>query len=232
MISKTIIMPCYNEVNTILEIIERVKKNINDNDNIIIVDDGSTDGTRDLLSKINNSNIIIKFHENNFGKGKAIQTALSEELKEIIIIQDADLEYNPKDYKFLLKPFIETNAEVVYGSRFIGNNEYTRIHLFWHYLANKILTFVCNIFTNLNMTDMETGYKCFKREVIKSIKLKEKSFGIEPEITIKLAKKKFIFYEVPVSYAGRSYEDGKKIGFKDAIRAIYSIFKYSLFKNT
>ena len=229
MISKTIIIPCFNEINTISEILKRVKENINEVDNIIIIDDGSTDGTKELLSDINEKNIVTKFHEQNFGKGKAIQTALYEKLNDIIIIQDADLEYNPKDYKQLIKPFLEANADVVYGSRFIGNNEYTRIHLFWHYIANKILTFICNIFTNLNMTDMETGYKCFRKETILDLKLKERSFGIEPEITIKLAKKKFIFYEVPISYAGRSYEEGKKIGLKDAFRAIYSIFKYSIF---
>ncbi len=229
MISKTIIIPCFNEINTISEILKRVKENINEVDNIIIIDDGSTDGTKELLSDINEKNIVTKFHEQNFGKGKAIQTALYEKLNDIIIIQDADLEYNPKDYKQLIKPFVEANADVVYGSRFIGNNEYTRIHLFWHYIANKILTFICNIFTNLNMTDMETGYKCFRKETILDLKLKERSFGIEPEITIKLAKKKFVFYEVPISYAGRSYEEGKKIGLKDAFRAIYSIFKYSIF---
>ena len=229
MISKTIIIPCFNEINTISEILKRVKENINKVDNIIIIDDGSTDGTKELLSDINEKNIVTKFHEQNFGKGKAIQTALYEKLNDIIIIQDADLEYNPKDYKQLIKPFVEANADVVYGSRFIGNNEYTRIHLFWHYIANKILTFICNIFTNLNMTDMETGYKCFRKETILDLKLKERSFGIEPEITIKLAKKKFVFYEVPISYAGRSYEEGKKIGLKDAFRAIYSIFKYSIF---
>ena len=229
MISKTIIIPCFNEINTISEILKRVKENINEVDNIIIIDDGSTDGTKELLSDINEKNIVTKFHEQNFGKGKAIQTALYEKLNDIIIIQDADLEYNPKDYKQLIKPFLEANADVVYGSRFIGNNEYTRIHLFWHYIANRILTFICNIFTNLNMTDMETGYKCFRKETILDLKLKERSFGIEPEITIKLAKKKFVFYEVPISYAGRSYEEGKKIGLKDAFRAIYSIFKYSIF---
>ena len=177
MISKTIIIPCFNEINTISEILKRVKENINEVDNIIIIDDGSTDGTKELLSDINEKNIVTKFHEQNFGKGKAIQTALYEKLNDIIIIQDADLEYNPKDYKQLIKPFVEANADVVYGSRFIGNNEYTRIHLFWHYIANKILTFICNIFTNLNMTDMETGYKCFRKETILDLKLKERSFG-------------------------------------------------------
>ena len=227
MITKTIIIPCFNEFKTIELILERVKKNISTEDNIIVVDDGSHDGTKEYLESISDKNIDVKFHDINQGKGQAIQTALSGNLNEIIIIQDADLEYNPNDYKLLLKPFEETNADVVYGSRFIGTNDYVRVHLFWHYLANKILTFICNIFTNLNMTDMETGYKSFKKDAIQSIKLNEKSFGIEPEITVKLAKKKFKFYEVPISYAGRSYDEGKKIGFKDAVRAIYCIFRYS-----
>ncbi len=228
MLTKTIIIPCFNEIKTIKIVLERVKKNINLEDNIIIVDDGSNDGTSEYLKTIDDKNVDVQFHNSNYGKGKAIQTALKRNLKDIIIIQDADLEYNPADYKLLLKPFEDTNADVVYGSRFIGTNNYVRVHLFWHYLANKILTFICNIFTNLNMSDMETGYKSFKKEVIQSINLNEKSFGIEPEITIKLAKKKFRFYEVPISYAGRSYDEGKKIGFKDALRAIYCIFRYSI----
>ena len=226
--TKTVIIPCFNEFQTIELILERVKKNISTEDNIIIVDDGSNDGTKEYLESITDKNIDVKFHDVNQGKGQAIQTALSGNLNEIIIIQDADLEYNPNDYRLLLKPFEETNADVVYGSRFIGTNDYVRVHLFWHYLANRILTFICNIFTNLNMTDMETGYKSFKKDVIQSIKLNEKSFGIEPEITVKLAKKKFKFYEVPISYAGRSYDEGKKIGFKDAVRAVYCILRYSL----
>ena len=226
-LKKTIIIPCFNEIKTIKILLDRVKNNISSEDNIIIVDDGSTDGTTDFLKTIEDKSIEIIFHKNNLGKGKAIQTALDKNLSDLIIIQDADLEYNPKDYNLLLKPFLETDADIVYGSRFIGTNDYVRVHLFWHYLANKILTFICNIFTNLNMSDMETGYKSFKKEAIKSITLYEKSFGIEPEITIKLAKKKFKFYEVPISYAGRSYEEGKKIGLKDAFIAIYCIFKYS-----
>ena len=226
-LKKTIIIPCFNEIKTIKILLNRVKNNINSEDNIIIVDDGSTDGTTDFLKTIEEKNIEVVFHNDNSGKGKAIQTALDKNLNDLIIIQDADLEYNPKDYNLLLRPFLETDADIVYGSRFIGTNDYVRVHLFWHYLANKILTFICNIFTNLNMTDMETGYKSFKKEAIKSITLYEKSFGIEPEITIKLAKKKFKFYEVPISYAGRSYEDGKKIGLKDAFIAVYCIFKYS-----
>ena len=226
-LKKTIIIPCFNEIKTIKILLNRVKNNINSEDNIIIVDDGSTDGTTDFLKTIEEKNIEVVFHNDNSGKGKAIQTALDKNLNDLIIIQDADLEYNPKDYNLLLRPFLETDADIVYGSRFIGTNDYVRVHLFWHYLANKILTFICNIFTNLNMSDMETGYKSFKKEAIKSITLYEKSFCIEPEITIKLAKKKFKFYEVPISYAGRSYEDGKKIGLKDAFIAVYCIFKYS-----
>ena len=226
---KTIIIPCFNEVNTIEILIKKVKKNISIDDNIILIDDFSSDGTRQIIEKINDIQIIKIFHDCNKGKGGAIKSGLqSENLNDLIIIQDADLEYNPDEYSTLIKPFLETNADIVYGSRFLGSPSYTRIHFFWHYVANKLLTCLCNIVTNLNMTDMETGYKVFKKKVIKSIKIEEKSFGIEPEITIKLAKKKFVFYEVPVSYAGRSYEDGKKIGLKDAFSAVYCIIFYAI----
>ena len=228
--NKSILIPCFNEKHTILKIIEKVKQNLIEGDDIIIVDDYSNDGTRNLLKEINEKNIKILYHDKNFGKGKALKTALKEELKEIVIIQDADLEYDPNDYKLLIEPFIKTNAQVVYGSRFLGSNKYTRIHLFWHSVANKFLTLFCNLVTNMNMTDMETGYKAFKKEVIKSINIEENSFGVEPEITIKLAKKNYIFYEVPISYAGRSYLEGKKIGIKDAFRAIYCILKYGIRK--
>ena len=224
--NKSIIIPCFNEKQTILTIIEKVKKNLIEGDEIIIVDDFSTDGTRDLLKNLNDNIIKIKYHDQNYGKGRAIKTALNHELKDIVIIQDADFEYNPDEYKMLMQPFLDTNADIVYGSRFLGSQKYTRLHFFWHSVANKILTLICNLFTNLNMTDMETGYKAFKKDAIKSIDIQEKSFGVEPEITIKLAKKNFIFFEVPISYAGRSYSEGKKIGIKDAFRAIYCIFFY------
>ena len=226
--NKTIVIPCFNEKKTIIEILNKVKNNLNEEDEIIIVDDFSSDGTREILKNLEDKSIKVLYHDKNYGKGKALSTAFKEKLKEIVIIQDADLEYDPNDYSQLLEPFIKTNAEVVYGSRFLGSNKYTRLHFFWHSVANKILTLFCNLITNLNMTDMETGYKAFKKDVIKSINIEETSFGVEPEITIKLAKKKYIFYEVPISYAGRSYSEGKKIGIKDAFRAIYCIFLYGL----
>ena len=226
---KSIIIPCYNEINNISKVIDKVLSKIEADDNIIIVDDGSSDGTAQYLANIKNEKIKVILNGQNFGKGFALRTAFKEQeyLKDIVLIQDADLEYSPDDYKKLLLPFSETNADIVYGSRFLGGSKYQRIHFFWHFLANKILTFITNIFTNLNMTDMETGYKVFKKSVLLDLDLKENSFGIEPEITIKLAKKKLKFYEVPVSYAGRSYEEGKKIRLKDAFIALYCIIKYS-----
>ena len=234
MLKKTIIIPCFNEICTIEKVINRVKNYINQADNIVVVDDCSTDGTTQLLKNIENSNrysgLKLYFHNENLGKGSAIKTALrSNTINDIIIIQDADLEYNPRDYSKLMLPFDETDADVVYGSRFLGGSNYVRIHFFWHYIANKILTFLCNMFSNLNLTDMETGYKAFRKSALADINLKEKSFGIEPEITLKFAKKKLKFYEVSVSYQGRSYEEGKKIGIKDAFVAIYCIFKYGFF---
>jgi len=227
----SIIIPCFNEKKTILTLLKKVKNFKLLNKEIIIVDDGSIDGTRKILketiSKID-PNIKLLLHSKNRGKGAAIRTALKYVSGDVIIIQDADLEYDPSEYEKLLKPIMYRKADVVYGSRFCGKEQ--RIHLFWHKLANNFLTFLCNIFTNLNLSDMETCYKVFKTEIIKKIQLKEDRFGIEPEITIKLARQKSVFYEVCISYHGRSYEDGKKIGFKDGVSAIYCIIKYSIFK--
>jgi len=230
----SILIPCYNEVNTIDKIVQKVLDSIKENNlthfEVIIVDDFSNDGTLKKLENLKDNNIKIFYHNCNLGKGAALQTGIKNVSGDIIIIQDADLEYDPFDYEKLLLPFFETGADVVYGSRFLGGGKYVRIHFFWHYLANKIITFVCNMFTNLNLTDVETGYKVFKTSCLKNVKLKEKSFSFEPEITIKLAKKKFKFFEVPISYNGRSYNEGKKIGLKDAFIAFKAIFIYSITK--
>jgi len=229
----SILIPCFNEKLTIISIIDEVRKSLKKNNflnyEIIVIDDFSSDGTTQILKNIESEkDITIFYHSQNLGKGSAIQTAIKNITGDITIVQDADLEYDPSDYNKLLLPFFETNADIVYGSRFIGGGKYVRIHFFWHYLANKILTFICNIFINLNLTDMETGYKVFKSSALKSITLIEKSFSFEPEVTIKLAKKKFKFFEVPISYNGRSYEEGKKIGFKDAFIALKAIVLYSI----
>jgi len=229
----SILIPCFNEKLTIISIIDEVRKSLKKNNflnyEIIVIDDFSSDGTTQILKNIESEkDITIFYHSQNLGKGSAIQTAIKNITGDITIVQDADLEYDPSDYNKLLLPFFETNADIVYGSRFIGGGKYVRIHFFWHYLANKILTFVCNIFINLNLTDMETGYKVFKSSALKSITLVEKSFSFEPEVTIKLAKKKFKFFEVPISYNGRSYEEGKKIGLKDAFIALKAIILYSI----
>ncbi len=229
----SIIIPCYNEKNTIDIVVKKVIESLTNykflNYEIIIVDDHSKDGTIEVIKNFKDEEkISAHFHETNLGKGAAIQTALKNVTGDIIIIQDADLEYDPFDYNKLLIPFFETNADVVYGSRFLGGGKYVRIHFFWHYLANKILTFICNLFINLNLTDMETGYKVFKTEALKNISLKEKTFSFEPEVTIKLSKKKYKFFEVPITYNGRSYQEGKKIGLKDAFIALKTIIFYSL----
>ena len=226
----SVVIPCFNEEKTIREIINRVSRFKNLEKEIIIVDDCSTDMSSEIIKEISKNNQEIKafFLEKNYGKGRAIKEGISKAIGDIILIQDADLEYDPRDYNELIQPFLHTDADVVYGSRFMGG-KYVRLHFFWHNVANKLLTLVTNLVTNLNMSDMETGYKLFKKEVINSIDIKEKSFGVEPEITVKLAKKKYIFYEVPISYNGRSYEQGKKIQLKDAFIAVYCIFKYRIF---
>ncbi len=226
----SVIIPVYNEEKTISEIVEKVLKQEITIHEIIIVDDNSSDGTQNKIKEISSKYKIIKsyFKKSNQGKGSAIKKGIEMVTGDIVIFQDADLEYNPEDYKKLIIPFKETDAQVVYGTRFLGGN-YARLHFFWHYVANKILTLFCNILTNLNMSDMETGYKLFKSETLKSLNLKENSFGIEPEITVKLSNKKSIFYEVPISYQGRSYQEGKKIRLKDAFVAVYCLIKYKFF---
>ena len=226
----SVIIPCFNEDKTIEIIVEKVQKYKSHPLEIIIVDDCSIDNTPLIIQKFVSiyPNIKTFRHNINQGKGAAVCTGIKHATGDVIIIQDADLEYDPYDYTALIEPFLKTDADVVYGTRFKGAS-YTRLHFFWHYLANKILTTMTNVVTNLNMSDMETGYKLFKTEIVKNLILKEKSFGIEPEITIKLAKKKYIFYEVPISYSGRSYKQGKKITLKDAFIASYCIFRYRWF---
>ena len=229
----SILIPCYNEVSSIDLIINKVLKNLElfnfSNYEIVIVDDFSNDGTKKKLEMFSkNGKFRIILHDHNQGKGAAIRTGIKNINGDILIIQDADLEYVPSDYNKLLTPFFETDADIVYGSRFLGGGKYVRIHFFWHYLANKILTFICNIFINLNLTDMETGYKVFKSSVIKNINIEEDSFSFEPEVTIKLARKKYKFYEVPIPYNGRSYDECKKIGLKDAFIALKTIIICSI----
>jgi len=235
LIKLSILIPCFNEKKTINKIFEEVEKSLIKNKfsnyEIIIIDDCSFDGTVELLKDIEKKvKVSVFYHKINLGKGSAIHTGLKNISGDIVIIQDADLEYDPNDYPNLLLPFFETDADVVYGSRFLGGGKYVRIHFFWHYLANKILTFLCNLVTNLNLTDMETGYKLFRSSVFKDITLVENSFSFEPEVTIKLAKRNNKFYEVPITYKGRSYEEGKKIGLKDAFIAIKTIILYSFKK--
>jgi len=223
-----IIIPVYNEKKTIEAVVKKVLQFKEINTRIIIVDDGSTDGTLGIIRdlKKNHPNTIkVLSHNKNLGKGAAIRTAIQNLESQIVLIQDADLEYDPSDYPKLLNPILNNQADVVYGSRFLGGQQ-VRVHLFWNYLANKLLTLTTNILVNMNFTDMETGYKVFKREALDSINIEENSFTFEPEITIKLAKKKLVFYEVPISYYGRSYEEGKKIKLKDAFLALYCLFKY------
>lgn len=226
----SIVMPVFNEKVTLEEIVQRVMEvSVGMDKELIMVDDGSTDGTRDLYGKIVASypDGLIQFHmhERNQGKGAALRTGFSHATGDIVLVQDADLEYDPQDYVRLLRPILDGRADVVYGSRFVGGEAH-RVLFFWHMIGNQLLTLASNAMTNLNLTDMETCYKVFRAEVLKSITIKSNRFDFEPEITAKVAKGRWRIYEVGISYSGRDYDEGKKIGLKDAFQAIWTIFKY------
>jgi len=225
----SVVIPCFNEKSTIMEIVEKVKNENNYDKEIIIIDDFSTDGTRELLKeKISNNIEKLILNDKNYGKGYSVREGIKAATGNIILIQDADLEYDPDDYPKLIEPIIKSKADVVYSSRFIGS-EGKRVLFFWHRVGNFILTTLSNMFTNLNLTDMESCYKVFKSEVIKSIDLKENKFGFEPEVTAKIAKKKLRIYEVGIKYNGRTYSEGKKITWKDGFEALRCIIIYNLF---
>ena len=225
----SIVIPCFNEVHFIETIIAQVKKSPIKDKEIIVVDDYSTDGTRERLKSLESQVDRIIYHERNLGKGAALRTGFGAATGDIVVVQDADLEYDPQEYGKLIQPILDNKADVVFGSRFMGSEAH-RVLFFWHYLGNKFLTFLSNAFTNLNLTDMETCYKAFRREILQKLQLKENRFGFEPEITAKVAKLNCRIYEVGISYSGRDYTQGKKITWKDGFAAIYCIIKYSLFK--
>ncbi len=224
----SVVIPVYNEVQTIKEIVARVQA-VDLEKEIIIVDDGSTDGTLEHLQEIaqTEENAKVIYHEHNQGKGAALRTGFQFATGDVVIIQDADLEYDPREYPVLLEPIVDGRADVVYGSRFLGGPH--RVLFFWHYVGNKFLTLLSNAFTNLNLTDMETCYKIFKREVLEGISIKSNRFGFEPEFTVKIAKKDCRIYEVPISYSGRTYAEGRKIGWKDGVKAIFAILWFRFF---
>ena len=223
----SIIIPCYNESSTIVSLINAVKQSPVTDREIIIVDDGSKDGTRDILDQLSDPEVRVIFHKVNQGKGAALRTGFQEATGDICIVQDADLEYDPKEFPLVIQPIVEGKADVVFGSRFQSGRPH-RVVYFWHRIGNGVLTLMSNFFTDLNLSDMETCYKAFRREVIQSINIRENRFGFEPEVTAKIAKMNLRIYEVGISYYGRTYDEGKKIGWKDGVRAVYCILKYNL----
>lgn len=223
----SVIVPCYNEEATILDLLDRVMKSAWVAE-IIVVDDGSTDRSRELLGTCTDPRIHVILQPRNQGKGAALRTGIAEATADYVIVQDADLEYSPEEFGVLLQPLEAGLADVVYGSRFLGGRPH-RVLYYWHSVGNKLLTSVSNMFTDLNLTDMETCYKAFRREVIQGITIRENRFGFEPEITAKVAKMGCRIYEVGISYYGRTYKEGKKIGWRDGFQALYCIVRYNLF---
>jgi len=226
----SIIIPCYNELNTLNDIINATRKLHYDNKEIILIDDFSSDGTRELIKKSIEAKVDkVIYHDRNIGKGAAVRSGIIAATGDILVIQDADLEYDPEEILKIIEPILNGKADVVYGSRFVGATPH-RVLYFWHLVANKLLTTLSNMFTNITLTDMETCYKAFKREIIQSITIEENRFGFEPEITAKVARMNCRIYEVGISYYGRTYEEGKKIGWKDSISALRCIVKYNLLR--
>jgi len=226
----SIVIPCYNEAKTIRALVDQVRASPLPDKEIIIVDDGSRDGSRDVLrTQIAPLVDKIIYHEVNRGKGAALRTGFAAATGDVVIPQDADLEYNPAEYPNLLQPIIDGKADVVFGSRFMGGQAH-RVLYFWHMVGNKFLTLLSNMFTNLNLTDMETCYKVCRRDVLRKITIEEERFGFEPELTAKLSKLNVVIYEVGISYSGRTYAEGKKIGWRDGFRALWAIVKYNVFR--
>lgn len=224
----SVVIPCYNEVKTLSSVLNSVNESPGPEKEIIVIDDGSTDGTRKLLEEeVDGKLATVIYQERNRGKGAALRLGFAAATGDIVIVQDADLEYDPSDFPIMIEPILRGQADVVYGARFTGHRPH-RVLYFWQRMGNRLITFLSNLFTNLNLTDIETGYKAFRREVIQSIEIEEDRFGFEPEITAKIARRKFRIYEVGIAYFGRTYPEGKKIGWKDGLWAIWCILKYNL----